>query len=311
MRVAVVGAGSLGGLFGAQLVRAGVDVTFIARGATLAVLRRDGLSVRSATLGDFTVPVNATDDPASVGAVDLVLLGVKLYDLEAATEQAKPLVGDSTVVLTLQNGIDAASRVNAVLGGDHALTGVGYVNAGLDAPGIVRHLAALNEIVLGEPAGGTSPRATAVAEVLSQGGIDAQTPDDVRIPMWDKFILLAGTAGVLAVTRLPLGPIRESSEMWQFFLGVIREAEAVARALGIGLPSDALDVLAERIQGLPYGARSSMLQDLVAGRRLELDGLNGAIVRLGRELGVPTPLNFAIYAALEAYRQGPPEAATA
>jgi len=310
MRIAVIGAGSLGGLYGGQLARHGYDVSFIARGATLVALQNDGLTVKSGTVGDFTVAVNATDDPSKVGHVDLIILATKTYDLEAAVAQMRPMVGPQTIVLTLQNGIDAASRVNGILNGDHALTGVAYVNAALEGPGVVRKItAAVDFIVLGEPEGGRSQRADDVAAVLGEAGIQTRTPDDVRVPMWEKFILLSGTGGVLALTRLPIGPIRESKSMTELFFGAVREAVAVGRAKGIAMAPDIMEQHTRLVESLPPESRSSMMQDVTSGRRLELEALNGAIVRLGREYGVPTPLNLAIYAGLEAYIAGAPTAA--
>jgi 2-dehydropantoate 2-reductase len=312
MRIAVVGAGSLGGLYGGQLARHGFDVTFIARGTTLAALRANGLTVKSRTQGDFTVAVNVTDEPASVGQVDLIVLATKTYDLESAVEAVRPVVGPETVVLTLQNGIDAAHRVDGILGGSHALTGVAYVNAAAEERGVILKITeAIDFIALGEPDGGRSDRVTQVASSLGEAGISTKTPDDVRVPMWEKFILLAGTGGVLALTRLPIGPIRESAAMSELFFGAVREAEAVGRANGIVMAPDIMEQHTKLVNSLPAESRSSMMQDVTNGRRLELDALNGAIVRLGRECGVPTPLNLAIYAGLEAYIGGTPKSAQA
>jgi len=308
MRIAVVGAGSLGGLYGGRLARHGLDVTFIARGATLAALRNSGLTVRSRTQGDFTVPVTATDDPAGIGEADLVLLATKTYDLQNAVEAVRPIVGASTVVLTLQNGIEAAHQVDSILGRRHALTGVAYVNAAVEEPAVIRRITeAVDFIALGEPDGGKSNRVEQVASCLGDAGVETRTPDDVRVPMWEKFILLAGTGGVLALTRLPIGPIRESAAMSELFFGAVREAEAVGRAKGIAMAPDIMEQHTKLVNNLPAEARSSMMQDVTNGRRLELDALNGAIVRLGRECGVPTPLNLAIFAGLEAYIGGTPK----
>jgi len=310
MRIAVVGVGSLGGLYGGRLAHHGYDVTFIARGATLGALRSDGLTVKSRSAGDFTVAVNATDDPGEVGPVDLIILATKTYDLESAVSQMRPMVGPQTVVLTLQNGIEAAGQVDQQLGASHALTGVAYVNAALETPGVVRKITeGMDYIVLGEPHGGRSERADNTAALLDEAGIETRTPDDVRVPMWEKFIMLAGTGGVLALTRLPLGPIRESQAMSELFAGAVGEAEAVGRAKGIEMAPDIVLQHMSLMKTLPPESRSSMMQDVTNGRRLELEALNGAIVRLGRECGVPTPLNLAIYAGLEAYIGGTPKSA--
>lgn len=305
MRIAVLGAGGLGGFFGGLLARSGADVTLLARGAHLAALRSDGLMVQSAAVGDFSVPVRATDDPAQIGPVDLLLVGVKSYDLEAALATAAPLLGPQTVVLPLQNGIDAAEQVDAVLGSGRTLAGVAYVSALVAAPGVIRHHA-LNTILLGEPGAGPSPRAEQVAAVLRGAGIQCQTPPAIAVPLWEKFVMLAGTGGVMALTRLPAGSIREHPDLVALFQGAQAEAAAVGRAAGVPLADDLVARHWKVIEGLPPATCGSMLEGLRAGRRLELEALTGTVVRLGRRLGVPTPLNFAVYAGLLAYVAGPP-----
>ena len=306
MRIAIMGSGGLGGFFGGLLARAHQDVTFIARGAHLEAIRARGLTVISPMVGEFTVaPAAATDDPTSIGPVDLVIVGVKTYDLYAAAEQMRPLVGPQSVVLPLQNGIDATQRIAHAVDATSVLMGVAYVASFVDAPGVIRH-AALNRILLGEPDAGPSERVARIAAILRDAGIPCETPGDIRIPLWEKFALMAGTGGVMAVTRLPAGPLRDCVEASALFRGAIQEACAVGRAAGVPLSDDVVDRHWAMILGLPPGAHGSMLQDLKTGRRLELESLNGAIVRLGSELGTPTPLNFAIHAALKAYADGPP-----
>jgi 2-dehydropantoate 2-reductase len=305
MRIAIMGSGALGGFFGGLLARAGEDVTFIARGAHLAAIRTRGLTIKSEAVGDFTISAPATDDPRTIGSVDLVLVGVKTYDLGLAAEQIRPLVGPDTLVLPLENGIQASDRLAQSLGQEPVLTGVAYVLSSLQAPGVVKHIAQ-GRLLLGEPSGGPSPRVRRLAEALQGAGIACETPPDIRVPLWEKFILLSATGGAMALTRLPFGPVRESAEAGEFCRGVMDETEAVGRASGIGVPRDIAGRHWQMILGLPAAGHGSMLQDLKAGRRLELESLNGAVVRLGRELGVPTPLNFAIYAALKPYVNGPP-----
>jgi 2-dehydropantoate 2-reductase len=302
-----MGSGALGSFFGSLLARAGLEVTFIARGAQLEALRARALLVKSAVVGDFSVPVAATDDPGEVGPVDLVVVGVKTYDLDAAAVQLRPMVGPETAVLSLQNGIDATDRIAHVVGAEAVLAGIAYVLAGLEAPGVVKHTAQ-GKIILGEPNGGLTPRVERVAEVLRQAGIACDTASDVRVPLWEKFVLLAGTAGLTALTRLPFGPIRECAESSELLRAAMREADEVGRARGVPLPQGLVDRHWAMIVGLPAAGQSSMLQDLRAGRRLELESLNGAVVRLGREASVPTPVNFAVYAALKPYANGPPAA---
>jgi len=305
MRIAVMGIGGVGCYFGGQLVRAGEDVTFIARGAHLDALRTQGLTVQSRVTGDFTRAVSATDDPATIGPVDLVLFSVKAYDLDAAAFRLPPLIGPRTVVLPLQNGIDASERLARILGPDPVLGGVTYVAATRVSPGVIVHLA-LNKIVFGEYPTGASPRTDRVRDVLQRAGVTAEVHPDIRVPLWEKFVVLAATGGAMAMTRLPLGPIRECPETSAFFRTVIEETVAVGRALGIPLPVDCVDRHWVLLSGLDRMVRGSMSHDILAGRRLELEALNGAVVRLGRQAGVPTPLNFAVYAALKPYADGGP-----
>ena len=308
MRIAVMGSGALGGFFGALLARAGHDVTFIARGAHLEAIRAGGLAVKSPT-GDFAVAGRATDDPRQVGPVDLVLVGVKTYDLDTAAAQLEPLIGPDTAVLALQNGIDATERIARAVGPELVLTGVAYVLTVLESPGVVKHMAQ-GTIILGEPGGGPSPRVERVAEVLRAAGITCETPSDIRVPLWEKFVLLTATGGVTALTRLAFGPIRECAEASELFRGAMQEAYAVGRARGVALPPGLVERHWQMVRGLPAGIRGSMLPDLLAGRRLEVEALNGTVVRLGRKVGVPTPLNFAVYAALKPYADGAPAPAS-
>jgi 2-dehydropantoate 2-reductase len=247
--------------------------------------------------------VSATSDPAAAGVVDLVVVGVKTYDLDMAAEQMRPLLGPETVVLPLENGIDAAERLARVIGPGAVLGGVAYVSSFVNEPGVVRHVA-LNTIILGELNGQPSARVERVAQVLRGAGIGCETPPDIRVALWEKFIFLAGIGGVMAVTRLTAGPLRQCEAASALFRGAMDEAWAVGRAAGMCLAPDLVERKWQEVLRLPAGAHGSMLQDLKAGRRLELEALNGTVVRRGGELSVPTPLNFAVYAALKPYANG-------
>ena len=305
MRIAVMGSGGVGGYFGGQLGRAGEDVAFIARGDHLAALRTSGLTVRSRVSGDFTLPVFATDDIASIGPVDLVLLCVKTYDLEAAAARLLPLITSGTMVLPLQNGIDASERLVRILGSTPVLGGVAYVIATRMSPGLIVHLG-LNKIVLGEYPSGVSGRIERVRDTIQGAGVTAEVRPDIQVPLWEKFVVLAATGGAMAMTRLPKGPIFDCPETSALLRAVIEEGVAVGRALGIPLPADCVERNWAILAGLDRSARGSMSHDILAGRRLEIEALNGAVVRLGRQAGVPTPLNFAVYAALKPYADGSP-----
>jgi 2-dehydropantoate 2-reductase len=308
--IVVVGAGGVGGCFGRLLARHGEDVTFIARGRTLEALQTEGLTVHSKLAGDFTVRPGVTSDPASLESPDLVLFCVKTYDLESAAEKIRPLIGPETVVLPLQNGIDASERLGRILGDEAVLAGVTYVRAFRSAPSVVEHLHS-TQIILGEPRGGLSERVQVLAERLQAAGIAAEAQENSLTPMWTKF---AGTcaAMVCAMTRQAVGPVLTTPEMRSMFQDTLQEVFAVGRARGVPFPDDIVDRLMTVVDGYPPSAKPSLLEDLEAGRPLELENLTGTVLRLGRELGVPTPLSRAIYVSLLPFVDGaprPPDAA--
>ena len=308
LRIAVMGAGGTGGYFGGILARAGADVTFIARGNHLAAMRERGLTIRSRLAGEFTVPVQATDDPGQVPPVDLVLFCVKAYDTSAAAAVIRPLIGAETLVLPLQNGVDTVERLAAVVGSEHVVGGVAMITSTIEAPGVIAQTAGMGKILLGEVAGGTSVRTARLQEALGNAGIPAEIHSDIRVAMWEKFIFICGFSGITALTRLPIGAILASHASSTLLRGVMEEAAAVARATGIAVPGDGVErgmALAARFE--PW-AGGSLYHDLAAGHRLELEALNGTVVRLGRDCSTPTPWNFAVYAALLPYAEGVPVA---
>ena len=309
MRIAVFGAGGMGGFFGGVLARGDQDVTLIAPGAHLEAIRTNGLTVKSQVCGDFTIPVQATDDLGEVGPVDLVLFCVKTYDLETAAEQSRPLFGEKTLLIPVQNGIEVPDQLARLLGERHVLGGLTYVGGSIEAPGVVAQRGNTGELIFGELGGGKSPRVERVLSVLRQAGLDAVLDTDIRRKMWEKFIVICANGGVLALLRQPFGPVFASPEASQLMRGTMEEVYALARASGIDLPTGTVDRLLEFLKNnVNPAAQSSTLQDLLAGCRLELEHLNGAAVRLGRQLGVDTPINFVIYAALKPYVQGSPAA---
>lgn len=306
MRIAVVGAGGTGGYFGGLLARAGEDVTFIARGAQLEALRTRGLTLESSLAGTFTVPVQATDDPGEVGPVDLILFCVKTYDTDAAAASIRPLIRPETMLLSLQNGIDNEERIARAAGHSAGLGAAAYVVSAIKAPGVVAQTAGPGKIVLGELGGGTSARTERLRDALQRAGIAAEVHPDVRLVLWQKFLFICAFSGVTAVTRLPIGTVLADPVTHALFRGTSEEVEAVARAGGIDLPADCVEqalAIASAVE--PWG-RGSLYGDLAGGRRLELEGLNGEVVRRGGEHGIETPLNFAIYAALRPYVDGAP-----
>jgi 2-dehydropantoate 2-reductase len=304
----MVGSGGLGAFLGGLLAQAGEEVTFIARGTNLEALRGSGLTIKRPGREDLHFEVRATDDPREVGPVDLIWFCVKSYDLEAAARQAAPLVGPGSVALTIQNGIDAAERVAKVLAGAKVLGGAVLGGATLVAPGVVEQKTARLPVKLGALEGGISPQAERVQRVLNAAGLEAEACPDIQRELWEKFIFTC-VGAVCVLARLPVGAIAGRPESAELARGVMAEAEAVARAKGIALESGTLERLFGRFKTVASTSpamRPSMYFDLEQGRRLELDALNGAVVRMGRELGVPTPLNFAVYAGLSAYAEGAP-----
>jgi len=307
MRIAVMGAGGTGGYFGALLARAGEEVTFIARGAHLEAIRTHGLTVKSRLAGDFTLPVKATGDPGEVGAVELVLFCVKTYDTATAADQLRPLVGRDTVVLSVQNGIDNEEQIGRVVGREPVIGAAAYVSSVIEAPGVIAQTAGPGKIAFGELAGGPSPRTERLRSTFQRAGIAAELCPDIRITLWEKFLFICALSGITALTRLPIGPILACPETSALLRGTMEEVEAVARASGITLPDRCVDEAFAFVTRLESSLRGSIYYDLTAGRRLELEVLNGTVVRLGREHGISTPLNFAIYAALKPYSDGAPD----
>jgi len=306
MRIAVVGAGGVGGGFGAALARAGADVVFIARGAHLAAMKKKGLRVEGGRGETHLVPTRATDDPKTVGPVDLVLFCVKLWDVESAGEQIRPLVGPDTGIIPLQNGIDAPERLIPILGAKAVMGGVAQISASIVEPGVVRQVGTFMRLIFGELDGSRSKRAEAFLALCKKAGFDANLSDQILVELWMKFILLATNASVTALTRQPIGRLRDDPDMRPQFVAAYEEVIAVGRARGVALPADTLDRMLAFNAGAPPTMKPSMALDLERGNRIELPWLGGKVVELGRQLGVPTPTHTFMYAALKPYVMGTP-----
>jgi 2-dehydropantoate 2-reductase len=299
LTIAVLGTGATGGYFGGRLAEAGEDVRFIARGAHLAALREHGLTVTSVA-GDFRLdPVRVTDTPADVGPVDVVLLGVKAWQVPEAAASLRPLVGERTFVVPLQNGIDAPHQLAAVLGAGRVLGGFCSILASLDGPGRIRHMGVTPYVAFGELDGSTSARAEALRDAFARArGVTVEVPADIRAAMWNKFLFITALSGVGAVTRAPVGVIRSQPESRGLLRQALDEIYAVAVRAGIALPADAVERTLAFIDGLPPDGTASMQRDVLAGRPSELEAQVGAVVRLGERLGVGVPVHRTIYAAL-------------
>ena len=305
MRVLVVGAGGVGGYFGARLARAGTAVTFLARGAHLEAIRRHGLRIRSGVDGDWVVEADAVSDVRGQPRADVVLFCVKSFDTETAATAIRPVVGPDTAVVSLQNGVDNEATLDRVLGDGHAVGGVAYVFATIESPGVIGHRLG-GRVVFGELDGRASPRLERLRQAFAAAGIPADIVADVRRALWEKYLMISAQAGTTALTRVPIGVIRAVPETWRMYRVIVEELAAVARAEGVRLDDGAADAIVKAAEGLAPEALSSLYHDLVQGRPLELEALHGHAVRLGQRLGVPTPTVLAVYAALKPHVDGRP-----
>jgi 2-dehydropantoate 2-reductase len=303
MKIVVIGAGGVGGYFGGRLAASGEDVHFVARGAHLDALRTKGLRIQSPK-GDADVPrVNATSDAATIGHADVVLFTVKMYDVDAAAAMLPPLIGPDTVVITLQNGVEAVDMVARQVPRAHVAGGVAYVAAVISEPGTIRHTA-LDTLIFGELDGRRSQRMERFAESCLRAGFQARVSDRIDVDLWGKFARLSVFSGMTAVTRSPLGVIREDPDLTAMMKAALQESLQVARASGVALPDQYMKEIMTMVGDMPANSKSSMLEDLERGKRLELPWLNGAMVRLGREAGVPTPTHQFIATVLKPFVKG-------
>lgn len=298
MRVAVVGSGGIGGYFGALLVRAGVEVTFLARGAHLAAMRERGLEIQSVP-GNFAVRVDATHDPAGLGQPDLILFAVKGYDTAEAAALLRPAVGPATALLSLQNGVDNEEILQDVLGRERVLGGVVHILSTISAPGVIAQTAGPRRITFGELDGRRTERVERIFQLLSGAEIPTRVSADIRVDLWEKFLFICAHGGVTAITRLGIGEILACPETAALYRAVMEEIGGVARGKGIPLPHDAVERALAFAGSLAPAMRSSLAHDLERGHRLEIETLPGAVVRYGREAGVPTPLCQMLYACLK------------
>jgi 2-dehydropantoate 2-reductase len=306
MRIAVIGAGGVGGGFGVALAKAGADVTFLARGAHLAAMREKGLRVEGGRGESHLLPTQATDDPAAIGVVDMVLFCVKLWDVESAGERIRPMVGPETAVLPLQNGIDASERLLPILGSKAVMGGVAQISATIAEPGVIRQTGTFMRLIFGELDGTRSARAEAFLALCQKAGFDATLSTTIVTELWMKFIMLASNAGMTALTRQPIGKLRDDPDIAPYFAAAYREVVDVARARGVPLPADVEQKMAGFNKNAPPNMMASMAIDLIRGNRIELPWLSGKVVAMGRELGVPTPTHAMMYAALKPYVEGTP-----
>jgi len=306
MKIAVMGAGAIGGYFGGRLAKAGFDVSFIARGAHLDVIRKNGLKVLS-PLGDFTIhPATVTDDPAEVGPVDVILFMVKNYDTLRAAEQIRPLVGPDTAIIPFQNGVEARAMLSNVLGARHVLGGVAFIPASIQEPGVIKHNAELAKLVFGEFDKQITPRALSFLDALEKAGVTGEIPADISMVLWSKLMFLTSMSAINCITRQPVGLVQSDGETIALYMDAMREVAAVAATHGVSLGEEAIANNMALAKSFPPNNKTSMFQDLEAGRRLEIDYLSGAVVRLGREKGIETPIHRTAWVAIKPWHNGPP-----
>jgi 2-dehydropantoate 2-reductase len=307
MRIAVIGAGGVGGPFGSALARAGNNVVFLARGAHLAAMQKDGLRVEGA-LGDFHLnPCQATDDPAAIGPVDFILFTVKLWDVETAGAALAPMIGDHTGVVTLQNGIDAPERLASVIGDKAVMGGVAVINAAIAGPGRITQMGEYQNLTFGERDGRISARGQELLAACEGAGIQARLSENIAKDLWEKFVFLASVAAMTAASRQRMVYIRTDPDARATLTRLLQEVTAVGVAAGISLDADLPAQRLAMIDGQNGESIASMAIDLLRGNRLELPWLAGKAVQLGIEHGVETPALQALTAALRPFEMGAPE----
>jgi len=303
MQIVVIGAGGVGGYFGARLARAGESITMIARGEHGQAISDRGLRVRSAVEGEYVVKPVVVEHTGGLPPADAVLLCVKGFDTEAALAELRPVVGPDTPVLTLQNGVGATDLIDATLGPGHAVGGAAYVFAAIESPGVVAHRFA-GRIALGELDGRVTLRCERLRDAFAGAGVPVELSTNIRRVIWEKFIFICAQAGMTALCRVPTGVIRATPEAWRMYRSILEELTALAVRTGLELPHDTVDTFVKAAEALAPETSSSLHHDLVQGRRLELESLHGHALRLAGRLGVATPTLFAVYAALKPHVAG-------
>jgi 2-dehydropantoate 2-reductase len=303
MRIAIVGSGGVGGYFGGRLAATGTDVTFLARGAHLEAMRAHGLRIDSPKGNVHLANVKAESDPAAVGPVDVVFFAVKLYDTESALSLLPPLVGPRTVVVGFQNGVETVGTLTRAVGASHTAGGVSYVSAVIAEPGVIRHTA-MDHLIFGMPDGSPSPQLESLLEACRPAGFQVTLSRDITVDVWTKFVRISVFSAMTAVTRSPIGVIVNDPELLEMLKAAARETLAVAHAKGVQVSGTIDEDVAVAYKALPPQTKASMLEDLERGRRIELPWLSGAVVRLGREVGVPTPIHAFISTVLKPYVDG-------
>jgi 2-dehydropantoate 2-reductase len=312
MKIAFMGAGGVGGFFGGRLANAGYDVSFIARGAHLKAMRDHGLTIENEPQGNIHVTrITATDDPASLGVVDVLVMAVKLWDTEQAAAFVKPVIGPHTTVVSFQNGVIKDDILRRAFGDAAVIGGVGYVATHISRPGVIHQTGTMQRIIVGEYNGTRSERVTALHAALLAAGVNAEISDDIRRTLWEKYVFLVGLSGSTTTMRSTIGPIRENPQTRGFLFDLMKETVAVGRGHGVKLPADYADQRLAFVDTMAPDMTSSMHHDLNSGNPLEVRWLSGGVVELGAQVNVPTPANRAVWDILALHASGRPKPAPA
>lgn len=301
MRIVIMGTGGTGGYYGAALARSGHDVTFVARGAHLEAIRSSGIRVIGQE--EFQVhPVRAVSDLQGHPPADVILFAVKTYDTDSAAELIRPVVGPASMILPIQNGVESLERLDHLLGPGRTAGGLCRISVEIATPGVIKLNSTFREVILGEPDGQESGRTAAFAEALRAAGVPCKVTPHIQSEIWQKFAFITALSGVTGATRQPIGPIRACPESFALFRDVVTEVVQVGTAAGVALSADLPDALVRFAEGLPKGMKASLLVDLERGKRTEVESLQGALSRLGRRYGVPTPTTDVLYALIKLHQ---------
>jgi 2-dehydropantoate 2-reductase len=304
VRIAVIGAGAVGGTFGAALHRSGQDVWFMARGQHLAAIRERGLRITGARGDSSFMTVKATDEPQEIGPVAVALLTVKLWDLEETVKALRPLIAPDTVLVTLQNGVDAPQHVAAAIGAGHVAAGACFVNAGIAEPGVIVQDTVAQRIVAGMLDGARSTTLERFGTACGKSGIEFELTHAPLDALWEKFVQLVPISAMTALLRCSIGTVRDDADSWNLFVQILGEAVLVGQATGAHIPPEVVDRRLAYVRSLPSDAMASMAKDLMQGRRLELPWLSGRVCELGRQYGISTPANDFVCVALKPFLSG-------
>ena len=305
MKIAIMGSGGIGGYYGARLQNGGADVTFIARGAQLKAMQENGIALE----GDRPLhlpTVKATDDPASIGPVDMVIFSVKLRDTEMAAKAIKPVIGPETGLMSLQNGVQKDDMLAPIVGREHLLGGAAYIGVSIARPGVIRKAGTMERLAFGEFDNAISRRAQVFLDLCKASDIKADIPADISLELWQKFVVIVTMSSITSAMRSTIGPIRANPQARGFALDLMREVVAVGRARGVALEPDFAEKRIAHVDGMSPDMRASMSLDLELGRPLELPWLAGAVVDMGAKAGVPTPCCRAVRDILAIYVDGKP-----